>query len=61
MSGAYVGCVPFFSSVSSVFVSLRQTSSARVSAPVWLLVMLQALVWSLVMLQALAGLWLELL
>ncbi len=44
MSGAYVGCVPFFSSVLSVFVSSRQTSSARLSALVWSSLMLQALV-----------------
>jgi hypothetical protein len=59
VSGAYVGCVPFSSSVLSVFVCSRQTSPARLSALVWSSLMLQALVWSLVMLQALAELWLE--
>jgi hypothetical protein len=59
VSGAYVGCVLFSSSVFSVFVCSRRTSQARLSALVWSSVMLQALVWSLVMLQALAELWLE--
>jgi hypothetical protein len=58
VSGAYVGCVPFSSSVLSVFVWSRRTSPARLSALVSSL-MLQALVWWLGMLQALAELWLE--
>jgi hypothetical protein len=53
VSGAYVGCLPFSSSVLSVFVCSRQTWPVRLSALVWWSLMLQALVWWSLMLQAL--------